>query len=92
MDILLKIDNLSGGYHKTTIIKDFSLQVKKGDFIGVIGPNGSGKTTLLRLMSRVLLPKRGNIALKGKNIARIELKQFAQSVAFVPQDTIINFS
>ena len=92
MDILLKIDNLSGGYHKTTIIKDFSLQVKKGDFIGVIGPNGSGKTTLLRLLSKALTPQKGNVAFEGKDIAGMDLKDFSQSVAFVAQDTVINFS
>lgn len=91
MDALLKINNLSGGYHKETIIKDISLEIDKGDFMGIIGPNGSGKTTLLRLMSRVLIPQKGNIALEGKNIAHMELKEFAQLIAFVPQDTLITF-
>lgn len=91
MDALLKINNLSGGYHKETIIKDISLKIDKGDFMGIIGPNGSGKTTLLRLMSRVLIPQKGNIALEGKNIAHMELKEFAQLIAFVPQDTLITF-
>ena len=92
MDTLLRINKLTGGYHKETIIKEISLEVNKGDFIGVIGPNGSGKTTLLRLMSRVLLPQKGKITLEGKNIAHMELKEFAQLVAFVPQDTLITFS
>ncbi|TRZ50111.1 ABC transporter ATP-binding protein [bacterium] len=92
MDSLLKINNLSGGYHKETIIKDISLEIKKGDFIGIIGPNSSGKTTLLRLLSRVLIPQKGNIILGGYNIASMGLKEFCQKVAFVAQDTIINFS
>lgn len=92
MDTLLKINNLSGGYHKETIIKDISLEIRKGDFIGIIGPNGSGKTTLLRLISKVLLPQKGNITFKEKDIAAMNLKEFAQLVAFVAQDTIINFS
>lgn len=92
MDTLLKINNLCGGYYKETIIKDISLEIKKGDFMGIIGPNGSGKTTLLRLMSRVLVPQKGNITLQDKNIVCMDLKEFAQKVSFVPQDTIINFS
>ncbi len=92
MDALLKINNLSGGYHKETIIKDISSEIKKGDFIGIIGPNGSGKTTLLRLISKVLPPQKGNITFEGKDIASMDLKEFAQSVAFVAQDTIVNFS
>ncbi len=92
MDTLLKINNLYGGYHKENIIKDVSLEVKKGDFLGIIGPNGSGKTTLLRLMSRVLIPQRGKISLEGRDIAAMDLKEFCQRVAFVAQDTVINFS
>ncbi len=91
MDTLLKINNLSGGYHKETIIRDISLEVRKGDFVGIIGPNGSGKTTLLRLVSKVLIPQKGNILLGGRDILGMELKEFAQAVAFVAQDTLINF-
>ena len=92
MDSLLKINNLYGGYHKETVIKDISLDIKRGGFIGIIGPNGSGKTTLLRLMSRVLVPQKGNIILEDEDIAGMNLKEFCQKVAFVAQDTIVNFS
>jgi len=92
MDILLKTNNLSGGYYKETIIRDISFEIKRGDFLGIIGPNGSGKTTLLRLMSKVLTPHKGNITFEDKDIASMELKEFAKKVSFVGQDTAINFS
>jgi iron complex transport system ATP-binding protein len=92
MDTLLKINNLSGGYHKETVIRDISLEIKRGDFISIIGPNGSGKTTLLRLISRVLVPQKGNISLEGYDIARMDLKEFCRKVAFVAQDMITDFS
>lgn len=92
MSSLLKVEDLFGGYHKEPVIKGVSLEIRKGDFIGIIGPNGSGKTTLLRLMSRVLQPQKGNICLEGKDIHAMGLKEFCQSVAFVGQDTAINFS
>ena len=92
MDNLLKINNLSGGYGKEEVIKDVSLEIKRGDFLGIIGPNGSGKSTLLRLMSRVLTFQKGDILLDDKDITKIGLKEFCQKVAFVPQDTMINFS
>jgi iron complex transport system ATP-binding protein len=43
-------------------------------------------------MSRVLTPKKGNIILQGRDIKDMDLKEFCQKVAFVAQDTIINFS
>jgi len=92
MQTLVKVDNLSGGYHKTLVIGGISFEIKKGDFLGIIGPNGSGKSTLLRLMSRVLRPRSGSIALEGKDVYCMDLKEFCRKVAFVPQDTLINFS
>ncbi|MDD2751584.1 MAG: ABC transporter ATP-binding protein [Candidatus Omnitrophica bacterium] len=92
MSQLLKINHLSGGYYKETIVNDVSFEVKKGDFLGIIGPNGSGKTTLLRLLSRILPVQKGTILLEGEEISRMGLKKFCQRVAFVPQDTAINFA
>jgi iron complex transport system ATP-binding protein len=92
MDSLLKIKKLSGGYHRETIIKNVSLEIKKGDFLGIIGPNGSGKTTLLRLLTKVITPQEGSITFAGKNIESMSLKEFARNVAFVTQDMESNFS
>ncbi|MFH1397352.1 MAG: ABC transporter ATP-binding protein [Candidatus Omnitrophota bacterium] len=92
MENLLTLNNLRGGYHKQEIIRGISLEISKGDFLGIIGPNGSGKTTLLRLMSRALKPQAGKILLKGEDISFLDLKQFCCQVAFVSQDALINFS
>lgn len=93
MGILLKINDISGGYYKKEdIIKGISLDIDYGDFIGIIGPNGSGKTTLLRLATRVLRPTKGGIFFKGEDIFQMDLKEFCRSVAFVSQDISTDFS
>lgn len=92
MDSLITVNNLSGGYGDTLVIKDISLEVKRGESLAIIGPNGSGKSTLLKLMTRALSPEKGLITLEGKNIEGMRLKEFCRKVAFVPQDTMINFS
>ncbi len=92
MQNLLQVNNLVGGYGQETVIKGVSFTIKKGEFIGIIGPNGSGKSTLLRLMSRVLVPQQGAIDFSGANINQMDLKELARQVAFVSQDTLINFS
>ena len=91
-NIILKINNLTGGYNQEAIVKNVSLEINSGDFLGIIGPNGSGKTTLLRLASRILVPQKGDIELEGRDINKISLKSFCQRMAFVSQDTTINFS
>ncbi|MCK9615046.1 MAG: ABC transporter ATP-binding protein [Candidatus Omnitrophica bacterium] len=92
MDILLKADKICGGYTNKPVINNVSLEIKQGDFLGIIGPNGGGKSTLLRLMSRALTPTEGRIVLSGKDLRKISPKEVAQKIAFIPQLTLINFS
>ena len=92
MDTLLKAENIYGGYTKEPIIKGVSLQIQQGDFLGILGPNGGGKSTLLRLMSRALNPGEGKVMLSGKDISKINPKEVAKKIAFIPQLTLINFS
>jgi iron complex transport system ATP-binding protein len=92
MSNLVKVSSLSGGYDNILVIKDISFELEKGGFLGIIGPNGSGKSTLLRLMTRVLPIRSGNVIVEKKKINQMGLKEFCQKVAFVPQDTLVNFS
>jgi len=54
-------------------LKDVSFAVEGGQTLGIIGPNGSGKSTLLKLITRILEPTSGRIAVNGKVSALIEL-------------------
>lgn len=92
MDSILKIENLCGGYHKKDIIKNISFDIGKQEFLGIIGPNGSGKSTLLKLMSRALTPREGKVLFQGTDITSMPLKEFCRKIAFVPQDTQVNFA
>ncbi|MES2214571.1 MAG: ABC-F family ATP-binding cassette domain-containing protein [Pseudomonadota bacterium] len=58
---IIEADNISFDYGNTSIIKDFSLLVKKGEKIGLIGPNGSGKSTLIKLLLKELTPTSGKV-------------------------------
>jgi len=91
MKTLLKIDNVSAGYYREDIIKGISLEINAGDFMGIIGPNGSGKTTLLRLITRVLVLRRGRVYFQGLDASQMNLKEFCRQVAFVTQDISTDF-
>lgn len=89
MDLLVK--NLSFSVKGREIIKDISLSVAKGEFVGIIGPNGSGKSTLLKNIYRVLNPTAGKILLFDRDIAKLTLAQTAREMATVSQFHRINF-
>lgn len=59
--IILKVDNISKSYDHHEVIKKFSIEIQRGDKIGVIGNNGRGKTTLLKMLAGVLPPDKGSI-------------------------------
>ncbi len=60
-------------FEKFTVINNFSLVIKRGEFVLITGPNGSGKTTLLRLIAGITIPDEGEIIIHGKVVPLIEL-------------------
>lgn len=70
------------GYTKQEVIKGISFDVKKGEFLGIVGRNGSGKSTLLKLLSEIYIPDSGKIKVNGSLVPFIEL-----GVGFNPELT-----
>jgi iron complex transport system ATP-binding protein len=64
-----------------------TVQIKKGEMLGIVGPNGSGKTSLLKLLARVVNPQQGSIRLFGKPLTSLTQEEVARVVGVVPQDT-----
>lgn len=58
-------------YHE--VLKDISLDIKKGETVALIGTNGSGKSTLLKLMTKIIYPQKGTIQTNGKLTSLLEL-------------------
>jgi len=73
------------------VLQAVSLQVEKGELLGVIGPNGSGKTTLVRILSRALHPDAGTVSLFGKPLEAYERRELARTVAVAPQESSVAF-
>lgn len=69
--VILKIDRVGMHFGGLEILKDVSLEVKKGERIGIIGPNGAGKTTFFNILTGDLKPSSGSIYYKGENITNV---------------------
>ncbi|MFC4543543.1 metal ABC transporter ATP-binding protein [Halosolutus amylolyticus] len=72
MTAVVTIDDVTFAYGEQPAVRDVSLIVEEGDFLGLIGPNGSGKTTLLHLMLGLQRPDSGSIELFGEPVTEFD--------------------
>ena len=79
MTSLLKLDKVSKVYGEgnteVTALHPMSLDVKAGEFIGIVGPSGSGKSTLLSIAGALLSPSKGDIYIREQNITKLSQKE-----------------
>ncbi len=85
----LRLDQVSLGYGRRTVLHNISLEARPGEMLGIIGPNGSGKSTLIRGITRLISPSSGQIFLDGQNIASMSHSDLARLVAVVPQNPVL---
>jgi len=93
MNSALELKDISFTYASSEIMlfKEFSLEVKVGEFFGIIGPNGSGKTTLLKLMQGFLKPQKGSIFIFSQAIDKFNRRELAKIIGYVPQENFFAF-
>jgi iron complex transport system ATP-binding protein len=83
---MIRMEQVQCGYSSKIVLNGIDLAIKKGEFVGIIGPNGSGKTTVLRAITRLIKPVRGKIYLDDRNIYTLSHKEIAQQIAVVSQN------
>ena len=84
----IEIDNVYFSYVKSNpLIQGFSLSVKNGKRVAIIGPTGCGKTTLINLLMRFYDPDSGTISVDGKNVKEVTRRSLRLNYGMVLQDT-----
>ena len=71
-------------YDRVSAVKELSLSIGAGEWLGIIGANGAGKSTLLRAIAR-LVTYDGTVRIDGRDTSSLTRREFAQLVAYVPQ-------
>lgn len=77
---IIKIENLSAGYDRKTVLHDINLEISEKDFLGIIGPNGGGKTTLMKVILGLLKPSEGKITFYDNEMPVEQLE-----IGYLPQ-------
>lgn len=62
---MIKLENIYKKFKQRQVLKNFSLEVKKGEFIAICGASGAGKTTILNLMGQLVKPDQGQVTMFG---------------------------
>ena len=87
----ISFENVNFTYPHTGIhaIKDFSLQIKKGEKIAIVGKTGSGKSTIAQLLLRMYDTDTGVLRYDGKPIETLQLQRLRDQLSYVPQDVFL---
>ncbi len=87
---MIQISGVSKWYHgQTRVLDQIHLELKKGDFLYVVGGSGAGKSSLLRLIATEELPSSGTVSLFGYSLASVApstLRAIRQMIGYVPQN------
>jgi urea transport system ATP-binding protein len=83
---MLRVDRLSGGYGRTSALRDVTLEVAPREVVAVLGRNGTGKTTLMKAIMALLPWTRGSITLAEREISALPAHKRARlGIGYVPQ-------
>ncbi|RXM48251.1 ABC transporter ATP-binding protein [Flavobacterium sp. YO12] len=85
----IDIKNINFKYEEETVLKDFSLQIKKGQTVALVGQSGSGKSTIANLLTRFYDVNDGTISIDGINIKDMNLQSLRSLMGLVTQDSIL---
>jgi len=84
---MLDLKSVDAGYGTFQALFGVSLDVKAGEAVGVIGPNGAGKTTLMRVISGLIRPRTGTIAMEGVDVVKTPAHRIIElGIAHVPEN------
>ena len=86
--MVVSVEHLMKQYKETIALKDFNLQVERGEIIGLLGPNGCGKTTAINCMLSLLTFDKGNIKIFGETM-KPDSYHLKRRIGVVPQEVSV---
>ena len=86
----LKISNLRKSYKNRVVIRDVTLNLARGEVVGLLGPNGSGKTTSFYVIAGLIKPEAGQVMIDGLDVTRLPMYRRARlGIGYLPQEISI---
>jgi len=86
----LKVENLKKIYGRKEVVKEVSLNIKRGEVVGLLGPNGAGKTTSFYMITGMIRPNKGKICFDNQDITNIPMyKRARMGMGYLAQEPSI---
>ncbi len=86
----LRISHLRKSYRKKLVIRDFSMDLNRGEVVALLGPNGSGKTTTFYAIAGLVTPEAGKVLVDGIDVTTLPMYRRAQmGIGYLPQEMSI---
>jgi subfamily B ATP-binding cassette protein MsbA len=85
----ITLEDVTFAYDRTPVIRDLSLRIEAGEWVGIVGPSGAGKTTLTGLIMRLWDPGQGRLLLDGRPYTDLDLAELRGQMAYVSQDPVL---
>jgi energy-coupling factor transport system ATP-binding protein len=85
-DPLITVRNLTLRRGRTEILHGIDLDMRRGEFLAIVGSNGAGKTSLLQAIAGVVRPPRGTVRIGRSDVSRLDTRSLARTIGFVFQN------
>lgn len=86
-DVIIEINHLMHTYKDgTTALHDLTLEIRRGEFVAILGQNGSGKTTLVKHLNGLLKPTSGTVTVAGLDTRKASINEMAMTVGYIFQN------
>ncbi len=86
----LRVSNLRKSYKKRVVIRDFSMELNRGEVVALLGPNGSGKSTTFYAIAGLVYPEGGEVLLDGRDVTNLPMFRRAKlGIGYLPQEMSI---
>ena len=91
MERIIEGENIRFSYDGVEVLKGLSISLRKERMVGLLGANGAGKSTLLKILTGILNPKSGRLLYGSKELTRLDKREIAKRIAYIPQDSTFGF-
>jgi lipopolysaccharide export system ATP-binding protein len=84
------VSNIGKSFKKRPVLRDVSINIQRGEVVGLLGPNGAGKTTCFYIITGLIAPDYGTIAIDGEDITHLPMYRRSRlGIGYLPQEASI---